>query len=89
MRKWGWRVSESEEGRGCEGGVHRLRESVNQMRKRRGVRGRDWKKRRVCERVWLEEEKVCKRAGFGEERGLKGWGWRERGVCEGWRKRGV
>ena len=27
------------------------------MRKRRGVRGRDWRKRRVCERVWLEEEK--------------------------------
>ena len=27
------------------------------MRKRRGVRGRHWRKRRVCERVWLEEEK--------------------------------
>ena len=27
------------------------------MRKRRGVRGRDWRKRRVCERVRLEEEK--------------------------------
>ena len=38
------------------------------MRKRRGVRGRDWRKRRVCERVWLEEEKGCVRAGFGEER---------------------
>ena len=24
-----------------------------------GVRGRDWRKRRVCERVWLEEEKGC------------------------------
>ena len=24
------------------------------MRKRRGVRGRDWRKRRVCERMWLE-----------------------------------
>ena len=29
------------------------------MRKRRGVRGREWRKRRVCERVWLEEEKRC------------------------------
>ena len=32
------------------------------------MRGRDWRKRRVCERVWLEEEKGCERAGFGEER---------------------
>ena len=30
MRKWGWKVSESEEGRVCEGGVHRL---GNRMRK--------------------------------------------------------
>ena len=29
------------------------------MRKRRGVRGRDWRKRRVCETMWLEEEKGC------------------------------
>ena len=29
------------------------------MRKRMGVRGQDWRKRRVCERVWLEEEKGC------------------------------
>ena len=29
------------------------------MRKRRGVRGRDWRKRRMCERVWLEEKKGC------------------------------
>ena len=29
------------------------------MRKRRGVRGRDWRKRRVCQRVWLEKEKGC------------------------------
>ena len=29
------------------------------MTKRRGVRGRDWRKRRVCERMWLEEEKGC------------------------------
>ena len=27
------------------------------MRKRRGVRGRGWRKRRVCERVCLEEER--------------------------------
>ena len=54
MRKSGWRVSESEEGRGCEGGVHRLRELDEEekgvrgrgWRKRRGVRGRDWRKRR-------------------------------------------
>ena len=56
------RVSESEKGRGYEGGVHRLRESDEEergggWRKRRGVRGRDWRKRRVCERVWLEEDK--------------------------------
>ena len=29
------------------------------MRKRMGVRGWDWRKRRVCERMWLEEEKGC------------------------------
>ena len=29
------------------------------MRKTRGVRGQDWRKRRVCERVWLKEEKGC------------------------------
>ena len=29
------------------------------MRKRRGVRGRDWRKRGVCQRVWLEKEKGC------------------------------
>ena len=58
MRKWGWRVSESEEGRGCEGGVHRLRESDEEEKgvrgrgwwKRRGVRGRDWRKRRGVRR---------------------------------------
>ena len=60
------------------------------MRKRRGVRGRDWRKRRVCERVWLEEEKgrawleeekVCERAGLGKRaRGVRGWGWRREGV---------
>ena len=43
MRKWGWRVSESEEERGCEGGVHRLRESDEEEK---GVRGRGWRKRR-------------------------------------------
>ena len=30
------------------------------------MRGRDWRKRRVCERVWLEEEKGCERAGLGK-----------------------
>ena len=37
------------------------------MRKRRGVRGRNWRKRRVCERMWLEEEKGCERAGLGKQ----------------------
>ena len=32
------------------------------------MRGRDPRKRRVCERVWLEEEKGCEREWFGEER---------------------
>ena len=36
------------------------------MRKRRGVRGRDWRKRRVCERVWLEEGR--------KRRGVRGHG---------------
>ena len=40
------------------------------MRKRRGVRGRDWRKRRVCERMWLEEEKGCEgTGGMGLEKG--------------------
>ena len=43
MRKWDWRVSESEEGRGCEGGVHRLRESDEEEK--------------GCERAGWEEEK--------------------------------
>ena len=34
------------------------------------MRGRDWRKRRVCERVWLEEEKGCERAGLEEEKGV-------------------
>ena len=38
--------------KGCEGGVQGL---GNRIRKRRGVRGPDWRKRRV----WLEEEKGC------------------------------
>ena len=56
MRKWGWRVSESEEGRGCEGGVHRLRESDEEEK--------------GCERAGLEEEKGCERAGLEEEKGV-------------------
>ena len=34
------------------------------------MRGWDWGKRRVCERVWLEEEKGCERAGLEEEKGV-------------------
>ena len=49
----GWRVSESEEGRGVRVGFKAEGEE------RRGVRGRDWRKRRVCVRVWLEKEKGC------------------------------
>ena len=62
------RVSESEEGRGCEGRVHRLRESDEEEKR--------------CERAGLEEEKGCERDGFGEERGVRRWGWRleRRGV---------
>ena len=56
MRKWGWRVSESEEGRGCEVGVHRLRESDE--------------KEKGCERAGLEEENGCERAGLEEEKGV-------------------
>ena len=32
---------------------------VSESEEGSGVRGRDWRKRRVCERVWLEEEKGC------------------------------
>ena len=56
VRKWGWRVSESEEGRGCEGGVYRLRGSDE--------------KEKGCERAGLEEEKGCERAGLEEEKGV-------------------
>ena len=42
MRKWGWRVSESEEGRGVRAGS-RLRESDEEEK--------------GCERAGLEEEK--------------------------------
>ena len=35
------------------------------------MRGRDLRKRRVCERVWLEEEKGCERVGL-EEDGVRG-----------------
>ena len=58
MRKWGWRVSESAEGRGCESGVHRLRESDEEEK--------------GCERTGLEEEKGCERAGLEEEKGVVG-----------------
>ena len=54
-------------GKGCEGGVHRLRESDEEekgvggrgWRKRRGVRGRDWRKRRgVRGRDWRKRRGV-------------------------------
>ena len=44
------------------------------------MRGRDWRKRRVCERVWLEEEKGCERAGLEEEKGCERAGLGKRGV---------
>ena len=49
-------MSESEEGRGCEVGVHRLRELDE--------------KEKGCERAGLEEEKGCERAGLEEEKGV-------------------
>ena len=55
MRKWGWRVSESEEGRGCEG-VHKLRESDEEEK--------------GCERAGLEEEKGYERVWLEEEKGV-------------------
>ena len=45
-------MSESEEGRG-------VRVGFKAEGGREGVRGRDWRKRMVCERVWLDEEKGC------------------------------
>ena len=51
MRKWGWRVSESEKGRGCEGGVHRLREEE------KGCERAGLEEEKGCERAGLEEEK--------------------------------
>ena len=74
-------------GKGCEGRVHRLRESDEEEKgcERAGLeeeKGCERRKRRVCKRVWLEEEKGCEREGFGEERGVRRWGWRleRRGV---------
>ena len=58
------------------------------------------RKRRVCERVWLEEEKGVRGCGYRKRRGVRGLGWGSEG-CErvglekrrgvkgrGWRKRG-
>ena len=48
--------------------------------KRRGVRGRDWRKRRVCEgRVGGKEG--CERVGLEKRGGMKGRGWRKRGCA--------
>ena len=56
MRKWGWRVSKSAEGRGCEGGVHRLRESDEEEK--------------GCERTGLDEEKGVREVDVGGREGV-------------------
>ena len=58
--------------------------------RRRGVRGRDWRKRRVCETVWLEEEKGVRGRGWRKRRDVRGRGWGSEGCERVWlEKRGV